>query len=479
MVYPGALALLRSELSVSIARSGVAEDGYALLLAGNATKLLTQLGDKPDVQVLRDLSIVTGQRAIRHGRTLDVTRASLLAEAALSHLDNPVLARLGERAVAYLAQHQRPDGTFSGATGWTLQRVLVATADGTRAAGANLSTANARQRAQAVRAKAAGAFARTLEQVTDGYTAAAILASGAVKGEIADKLRKRVLDAIKANTDGDGAKYLHVGENVVRADGTVPSRADATALAVLALEGVAASGGKDAPLADLGTTLLGSYTPVYGWGDGRTNLTAMRAILKLFQTPLPASVKVTLKMDGKELASGQFDSAKLKDVLVLDGAAGGLAGSHEWSITAEPAVPGLGFSLALNAWVPWEKQTTNKGLELQLPEKIAGKVGKFVELAVTAIAPSGRPVHIRHALPAGVQVDRPSLEALVSSGQLSRFETADGKVDLYVNSLQPGQVFTAKYKVIPTLAGTLHAQASLIETGTTLFHVPPSEWTIE
>jgi hypothetical protein len=50
---------------------------------------------------------------------------------------------------------------------------------------------------------------------------------------------------------------------------------------------------------------------------------------------------------------------------------------------------------------------------------------------------------------------------------------------MYVKPLSPGQVFTAKYKVIPTLAGTLHAQASLIESGTTKFHVPPSEWTIE
>jgi hypothetical protein len=472
MVFPGALALLRSELAVSIARSGVAEDGYALLLAGKAAGLLQQLGDKADPQVLRDLAVVTGQRAIRHGRTLDVTRATLLAEASLAHLDNPVLARLGERAVEYLARNQRPDGTFSGATGWTLQRVLIATADGTRAASANLSTAQARQRAQGVQAKAQAAFARTFDQVTDGYTAAAILASGAVKGELADKFRKRVLDGIKAADDG--SKYLEVGDKVVRADGSRPSIVEATALAVLALDGV-----KDAPVADLGTLLLGSYTPAYGWGDGTTNLSCMRAILKLFQSPLPPSIKITLAMDGKPIASGQFDAAQLKDLLVLEGSAGGLAGAHEWSISAEPAVAGLGFSLALHAWVPWEKQTVQKGLELQLPPKIAGKVGKAVEVPITAIAPSGREVHIRHALPAGVQADRPSLEALVSSGQLSRFEVADGKIDLHVNPLLPGQVFTAKYKVIPTLAGKLHAAASLIETGTTTFHVPPSEWTID
>ena len=474
LVFPGALALLRAELSVSTARAGVAEDAYALLLAGKASELLVSLGDQPDPQALRTLSILTSQRAIRDGRTLDVTRATLLAEAALAHPDNPVLARLGERAVAYLAQHQRPDGTFSGETGWTLQRVMIATADGTRAASANLATAHARQRAMAVQAKAAGAFARSFEQVPDAYTAAAILASGAVKGELADKLRTRVLDGIKA-TD-DGAKYLHVDDNVVRADGSVPTRAEATALAVLALSGDPKA---TATLADLGTTLLGSYSPAYGWGDGRANLSCMRAVLQLFKAPLPAAVKVTLTMDGKPITSGQFDSAQLKDVLVLDGPAAGFTGSHTWAITAEPAVPGLGYSLALQAWVPWTQQTTQGGLELALPAKLEGTVGKPTEIAINAIAPSGMAVHIRHALPAGVQVDRPSLEALIASGQLQRFELADGKIDLHLTPLQPGQTFAAKYKVIPTLAGKLRSAASLIEASTTSFHVPPSEWTIK
>ncbi|MBS1122346.1 MAG: hypothetical protein H6Q90_4574, partial [Deltaproteobacteria bacterium] len=265
LVFPGALALLRSELSVSTARAGVAEDAYALLLAGKAGKLLASLGDKPDPEALRTLSILTSQRAIRDGRTLDVTRATLLAEAAHAHPDNPVLSRLGERAAAYLAQHQRPDGTFSGATGWTLQRVLVATADGTRAVGSNLATNAARQRAMSVAARAAGAFARNLDQVEDAFTAAAILASGSVDGALAGKLKQRVLGGIK--TSPDGAAYLDVGDGVVRADGSVPSRAEATALAVLAL-----AGDPKAPVADLGTTLLGSYTPVYGWGDGGANL---------------------------------------------------------------------------------------------------------------------------------------------------------------------------------------------------------------
>ena len=475
LVFPGALALLRSELAVSTARQGVADDAYALLLAGRAPTLLASLGDKPDLDALRTLALVTAQRSIRHARTLDVTSATLLTEAALAHPQNPVLQRLGERAAAYLSQAQRPDGTFAGATGWTLQRVLVATADATRAVNSAVATQPQKQRALAVTARASGAFARTLDQVQDGYTAAAILASGGVKGDVADKLRARVLAAIKDGTDG--ARYLELGDGVVRADGAIPSRAEATALAILALTRDAKA--VDPKVADLGTTLLGSYLPAWGWGDGRANLAAMQAVLQLFKSPLPKSVTITLAMDGKPIASGQFDSAKLRDVLVLDGPAPGFTGTHAWTLSAEPAVPGLGYSLALQGYVPWPKQAAQAGLELALPATFAGTVGKPTAVAITAIAPSGIELHVQHALPAGVQVDRPSLEALVEAGTISRFVVADGKVDLYVAPLEPGKTFTAKYRVIPTLAGKLQTSASSIEAGTNKFFVPPTLWTIK
>jgi hypothetical protein len=78
-----------------------------------------------------------------------------------------------------------------------------------------------------------------------------------------------------------------------------------------------------------------------------------------------------------------------------------------------------------------------------------------------------------------VQVDRPSLEALVSGGTISRFEIADGKVDLHVPALQPGQVFSAKYRAIPTLAGKLQSAASRITAGEHEAHVPPARWTVK
>ncbi len=427
LVYPGALALLRAELSASTTRGGVADDAYALLLAGKATSLLAALGDKADPDVVRTMSLVAGQRAIRHGRTLSVTTATLLTEAALAHPDSPVLARLGERAAAYLAQHQRPDGTFAGETGWTLQRVLVATADATRAVAAAKSTQTARQRAMSVGVRAGGAFERNLAHVEDGYTAAAIVASG-VGGKLAETLRAKILESIQ--DAGDGTKYLDVPAGVVRADGSVPGRAEATALAVLAL-----AGDPKAPVADLGATLLGSYDPLFGWGDGNANLACMQAVLELFKSPLPAHVSITLTMDGKPITSGTLECAKLRDVLILGAPAPGLSGKHELVLTAEPAVPGLGFSITAEAWTPWEKQTVTNGLELALPATVTAAIGKPTDVKITAIAPAGMPLHIQQSLPAGVQIDSPSLQALVDGGQIQRFQAADGKLDLYVSGL--------------------------------------------
>ena len=288
-----------------------------------------------------------------------------------------------------------------------------------------------------------GALDRNLARVEDGYTAAAILASGAVTGDTAEALRTKVRDAIVAADDG--SKYLAVPTGVVRADGSVPSIVEATALAVLAL-----GGDPKAPLADLGSTLLGAYTLDHGWGDGNANLVAMRAVIQLFKDPVPANVKIALTLDGTPIADGTLSADKLREVLALEARAPGIAGKHTWAVSADPPVPGLGFSLALESWVPWETETAHDGLELALPAAMAGTVGIPMPIAVTAIAPSGRELHVQESLPAGVQVDRPSLDALIRAAVIERYEVADGKLDLYVAPLQPGKTFAATYTLIPT-----------------------------
>jgi hypothetical protein len=473
-VYPGALGVLRAELAAASGRGGLAGDAYALLLAGRAPALLKTLGETAEPEELQALASVVGQRVLRAGRSPNVPTAALLAQAALSHPDNPVLSRLGERLAAQVAHAQRPDGTCQGEDGWTLQRLLVATADCAQAVrAATAASKEGTQRAAAFTARATGAFERNLTRVQDGYTAAAILASGMVTGSLQETLRTQVREALKKREDG--AAYLPVEPGVVRADGAVPSEVEATALAVLAL-----TGDTKAPLADLGTSLLAGYQPGWGWGDGRANLLGLQAAMALFSQPLPSEVRVVLERDGKVVSEGTFDAKALRNVLALEAAAPGSSGAHTWTVRAEPAVPGLGFSLALSAYVPW-KAEKGQGLELAVKAPAEAKVGQPVEVTMQAATPAGMALKLRYALPSGAQVDMQSLERLQAEGKVSSYEVEDGALTLSLPPRGPGELFQASFRVVPTLAGTLQGGASSLfpmERPDLVSYVPPSTWTV-
>ncbi len=468
--YPGALALLRAELTSAPERTGPADNAYTLLLASRAAELLSWPGDPRAREALREMSVLAGQRAVRDGRTLDIARATWLTQAALHQSDNAVLTRLGQRAADFLARHQLPDGTFEGPDGRTVQHMLVATADVLRAVNALGESSEDQRRTTAMSARALGAFTRNLSYVEDGYTAAAILATGVLSGPELEALRTKVRASLKASEDG--AKYLEVPEGVVRPDGARPSRVEATAMAALALPEE-----EKLLLADLGATLLGAYDAQRAWGDGRTNMLAMLAVLRLFKAPVPNDVRITLLMDGEPVLEGMLEQDKLHHVLTLDAPAPGLDKPHEWKVIADPPVPGLGYALTLESWVPWSKDAS-QGLELAMPEKVSAVVGEPMSVTLAVSAPANDALHIHHALPAGVQPETASLEKLVSSGAITKFTVMDGTVDLYAPSRTPGQLFSVTYRVVPTFAGTLRSAASRIEAGVHVQHVPPSTWII-
>jgi hypothetical protein len=516
-VFPGALALLRSEIGAAAGRGDVAGDAYALLLAGRGEALLRSLGGEPQPAQLRALAIVAGQRVIRAARSPDTVTAALLGEAALAHPQSPVLARLGERLAATVAAGQRPDGTFAGGDGWTLQRLLAASADCVRAVRAAAPAsepgpgpgtggqgaaspsppsppssphlaAAARQRASGATLRARGAFERNLGRIADGYTAAAILASGvfddAGATEVRDQLRKLVVAGIQARPDGSRA--LPVGRGVVRADGTPPSQVEATALAVLALGADQAS----RPLvADLGASLLAAYDPAIGFGDGRTNLVALRAVLSLFKDPLPSRITVTLLVHGddqtpRSLVMQALEGTKLREVLAVEVPLGDAAGRHSYEIRAEPPVPGLGYALTLRAFAPWPRTPAGGegGLELDIDTPKTARLGKPAEIAVRAAAPAGQDVTIRHALPAGVEIDAASLEALVADGSIRAYsrQADGGAVSLTVPArTTTDPTFSVRYRVVPTLTGTFSAPASTISIPGHEYTVPPSRWKID
>jgi hypothetical protein len=472
-VFPGALAILRSEIGHASARPDQAGDAYALLLAGRGEELLHSLGGEPEPDALRALGLVAAQRVIRAARAPDPATAALYTEAALAHPLNPVLVRLGERLADTVAAGQRPDGTCGGADGWTLQRLLVATADCVRAVRGAMATPAARQRATRITLRARTAFERNRERASDPYTAAALLASGAVEGELRDRLRRIVHEGVRPGAEG--TRTVPVERDVVRADGQVPSEAEATALAVLALRDDQTA---SALLPDLGARLLAGYDPAGGFGDGRTNLVALTAVLSLFREPLPPQVTITLWQDGHRLAERPLIGPKLRETLVLDADVPVAAGKHRYEIRAEPAVPGLGYVLSLTGFVPWTRKGEESGLELVLPAPRAPRVGQPVELEVRAAAPAGLEITIRHALPAGVQAEAASLDALVTAGTLRGYEREDGAVTLHVPARTPGQSFTARYRAVPTLAGTLGAAASTISAGTGRAEVAPVRWVV-
>ncbi len=460
-VYPGALALLRSELGAAMHRGTMASDAFALLLAGRAPALLKSLGDEADPEVLRKMTIMATQKVMKHARTLDVVSATLIAEAARSHSQNPVLERLGMRAISTIEAGQSPDGTCGGQSGWTLQRLLVTTAGCARAAHDSPN----------VTIRASGAFERFAKEISDPYTAAAILAAGGAQGDLAETLRKLVLGAIEDRKNG--AKVLKVPGNVVRADGRRPSLVEATALAVLALADV-----QGAPLADLGATILSNYSPRGGWGDGRANLVCMEAAVQLFKDPIPDRVKILLHKDGEVVAEGELERSKVREVLNLSADGLDISGAHEWKVSAEPAVPGLGFSLTLTSWVPWKLSDSSTGAELliELPSEI--KVGQAVVLPIVASVPGGMSFQIEFDLPAGVQVDRASLDALVSASKLRKYKLSDGKMILFANALEAGKRLNASVKLIPTLGGALQSGPATIRVGGVESHLPPKRWSI-
>jgi hypothetical protein len=473
-VFPGALALVSAELTLAPGRRGVAEDAYALLVAGQGPGLLAKLGGEVDPRALRALTLTAAQRVIQHGRSPDTAQAALLAEAALAHPDNPVLQRLGERLGLLLARGQRPDGTFGGGSGWALPRLLAATAEGVAAVRAVARDEAGKQRAQVAALRASGAFERYAGRIDDPYTAAWGLYSQAAQGSLRETLAALVKGALVRTEDG--ALTLPVPPRAQRPDGGRPTEAEATALAVLAL---ADDPEAAALLPDLGARLLGGYRPGWGWGDGRANLLALRAVVQVFSAPMPEQVQVTLRSGDTVLTQGTLAGAARREVMTRTVWLEALPADLQ--VVAEPPVPGLGYHLVAEANVPWDDTATTPGLELRVDVGRDARVGQPVAVTLTAGVPAGQPFEVRHALPAGVSPDAQSLSALVTAGKVTRFETQDGRVTLWAPPTRSGQAFSVSYRVVPSLAGRLIAGASQVALTNrdAVTWVPPSGWVVK
>ncbi|MBK8011159.1 MAG: hypothetical protein IPK13_07390 [Deltaproteobacteria bacterium] len=496
-VFPGALAVVRAELRAAPDRPEAADEAYALQLAGEAKKLLENLGETPDAEALRTMRIRTSQRVIRRARAPQVELVPMLLTAASAHPDDPVLSRLAARLKTQLARSQGPDGFFGGASGWSLQRLLVHTADAVRALSNTMTSPSEQAELEVIRLRAGGAFERNAAQIRDGYTAAAVLSSGARLGGLETKLHETLAASIK-DVEG-GKKQLHVEDGVERGDGRQPSAVEASALAILALEGKTASastgsadgagaaGGAGAIAditADLADMVLGAYRAGAGFGDGRANMLGLRALLLAFRTPIPDRIEISAFLDDQPLASTTLRGDRRKDVAILSAATPTAGGEHRWRLEASPPVPGLGFTMSiethrLGTAPASEASARDKAVSLLVSAAGPLKVAESQMITVRAVAPARSALTIECFLPSGLVPSTRSLEQLVTAGVLNRFELRETGPILFASTGSSPE-FEASFLVTPKFSGRLNTGTSrLLIAGTPVAVSAPAPWAIQ
>ncbi len=483
-VTPGALAILRSELLNAPSRAGLEEDGALLMLSAHAESLAQSLGysalatdDSAEHKALVTLRRRAAQRLARHALSMNMSTAQALAGGAGLHDPEGLIGRTGEHFLNFLAREQRPDGTWGGGSGMTVQHLLVVTADALlslqAASNAPHATDAAKRRTEKAQLAARGAFTRMVPQAKDPYTAAAVLMTGAVDDDVKAELIALIVAA--ATDAGDGSKRIAV-DDVVRRDGRSPSAVEVAARAILALKD---NDEHKALRADLGAYLLQNYRRS-GFGDGLTARHALNATALVFKDPLPAQVAITVSVDGKPTVEQVLTGDKLTDTITLSAPLAALSKKGTTvTITAEPALPGLATSVSLDYAVPVPPPSPQAGMTLSHTAPAKLKVGVPTALAVQALVPGGAPLDVEIALPAGVDVVLASLEALKSNDTINGFEHNEGVVRLRAGSRAQGELFTASFQVVPTLAGTLSERYAFVSALGREVYVPPTLWRIE
>lgn len=424
-VFPGALGVVVEELALAADRGGGVDEAaylYALSVRGQALVH----GGEADADDLRDLGLRALQRLSRPLRAPDaLTACEALPGVRGAEPDTPA-GRLAERLAHTVRRGQQPDGLWTMPGGTPQGRGLVAAARCTWALGPD---------APLPRLRAASAFARFEAQLAHPVIAAWALAAGLVEGEAADAARGRVRDALE--TAPDGSRRLP-GDPALRV-GTP----EATALAALALA--------DTPeAADLAAGLLARWSPAWGFGDGTAGLVALDALARVMGGEVPGTVKLRLTVDGQPAGESALDASHPHRPVTLRAPGLDGFGPHRVGLVAEPAVPGLAFTLVSTSWSPWN-QPAPAGLDLRVEVPGALRVGQRAELRVTATGPRREVVDLALGLPAGVEVDRALLQ---SRRPELRFRAEDGVLHLEGVTLDDGR-FGLEVPVVPNFAGRL------------------------
>lgn len=457
-VFAGTLGVVRGELDSAPRRAWSLDDAaYTYAVTGMAAPLVEE--GALEAAALRRVQLETWQDIARATRNPGVPEmTSALVGVRMAPADT-LAGRLAVRLAEQLRAAQAPDGMWTLGSGAQLDGTLVQSARAVWALGADN---------QANRLRATGAFERFEARLVSPYVAAWGLAADVVDEASKEKHRKTIRDAL--TTTPDGAKLLQVDAR--RPDGSAVTRAEATALAILALP-------KDDPaVPDLAAGLLAQYTPGGGFGDGWTGLLALQALQAVFTGEVPREVTVRVSIDDAEVARGVLDTKHPHAPVRLTAPGLSGTGEHRVTVTSDPPVPGLAFTLVARDYAPWT-QAPAAGLELSV-SRPALAVGQRADLYIQASAPAGMPLDVSLGLPAGVEPDRAALDTMVRNGAIGSWRAEDGRVTLQ-RVATTGGAWGGIVPVTPTLAGALLADAARVwpsDTPEQVYTRVPERWVI-
>lgn len=446
VVFPGPMAVLASELErVGSGGHGLDDAAYAYALTGTGRAIAERLGVEVDADALRSARLRAWQDLMRHTRSPTVQQAVVVLAAARGWPEDPMAAALARRMATKIAASQSPDGSFAPTLwrgGVPVEQVLVFTAEAARLT---------REIEPRVAQRAQGFVTRSMENVRDPHTAAALLAADLVEPRHQLALRAMVRQALE--DDGRGGLLLPPSERSRTAGGEQPGVVECTALAALALADDPALEGR---LQDLGSTLLGAHRPGRGLGDGLTGLVVLEALAVLFPEPLPEEVVLRLEVDGVQVALRRLPLAAGFHPERLQVPLPAIPGEHTVRISASPAVPGLGFSLRQTCWRPVIPSHSSRGFALRLVGPEQAVVGEPASLQIEASPPGGRRLILELDLPAGLEPHDPQLDALVAAGTLEAWDASQGHLSVAIPAMPDGALFSARLELVPTLAGRFH-----------------------
>jgi len=492
-VVPGGLGIVQSEVASAGSRARGGQGAAVLLQLATVAPALWESaglpvaedGEEPDARArweqVRSLRLTAIQRAAQVQGALSLREAITLTAAAAGHAGDPLMDSLAQRSLMALEQHRHPDGTFGGSANsgenWTVQRMLVTT-------GAAVDAVRSLDEAtedEALQRKilphivlGSGAAERFAGRVVDAYTASALLAAGLVEGESQERMLGIVRESVKSDESG---AWLELPKGVVRIDGRPPQRAESAALAARAL--AAAGSDEDADrIADLGATVLSSFQPGRAWGDLTADYDCLRAVAELWSEAPSEAVTLTLARGTETLASRTLATDDLRDPVFIAVPA---TGKGEWTIRAEPAVPGLAYGLELVSYTPWTNPPRDPGLDVEVSPPKNLKLGQTRLLSVDIAAPRSSTLSLRIALPAGIQVDEDDIVVRDGSQTPSPSEvrTSDGEVHLTLAPVESGRL-RIETPVSATIAGTLWSGSVELRDlrSDALTIVPPAAWSI-